>query len=114
AASVWGNSLAAGKAKRDPALGPLEIVAGGMLAIGDDVEGLRDFSRPMIALYVGGMGARGRNFYNDLARRYGYEAEAEKIQDLYLAGKKDEAAAAVPAEFVELTNLVGPAGYVKE
>ncbi|MFD1045296.1 LLM class flavin-dependent oxidoreductase, partial [Kibdelosporangium lantanae] len=74
----------------------------------------RDLSRPMIALYVGGMGAKGRNFYNDLARRYGYEAEAEKIQDLYLAGKKDEAAAAVPAEFAELMNLVGPAGYVKE
>jgi F420-dependent oxidoreductase-like protein len=114
ASSVWGASLAAGKAKRDPALGDLEIVAGGMLAIGDDVTALRDASRPIIALYVGGMGARGRNFYNDLARRYGYEAEAEKIQDLYLAGKKDEAAAAVPAEFAELMNLVGPAGYVKE
>ncbi|MEV4316002.1 LLM class F420-dependent oxidoreductase [Actinocrispum sp. NPDC049592] len=114
AQSVWGQSLAAGKQKRDPALGELEIVAGGMLAIGDDVTGLRDASRPYIALYVGGMGARGRNFYNDLAKRYGFEAEAEKIQELYLAGKKDEAAAAVPAEFAELTNLIGPAGYVKE
>ncbi|CAM3852416.1 LLM class F420-dependent oxidoreductase [Kibdelosporangium persicum] len=114
AQSVWGSALAAGKAKRDAALGELQIVAGGMLAIGDDVEALRDASRPYIALYVGGMGARGRNFYNDLARRYGYEAEAEKIQDLYLAGKKDEAAAAVPAEFAELMNLVGPAGYVRE
>ncbi|MFC0109775.1 LLM class F420-dependent oxidoreductase [Kibdelosporangium aridum] len=114
AESVWGSALAAGKAKRSPDLGDLEIVAGGMLAIGDDVEPLRDASRPYIALYVGGMGARGRNFYNDLARRYGYEAEAEKIQDLYLSGKKAEAAAAVPAEFAELMNLVGPAGYVKE
>lgn len=112
--SVWGPSLAAGAAKRSADLGDLEIVAGGMLAIGDDVTGLRDLSRPMIALYVGGMGAKGRNFYNDLAQRYGYEAEAEQIQDLYLAGKKDEAAAAVPAEFAELMNLVGPAGYVKE
>jgi F420-dependent oxidoreductase-like protein len=111
---VWGASLAAGKAKRDAALGDLEIVAGGMLAIGDDVENLRDASRPLIALYVGGMGAKGRNFYNDLARRYGYEAEAETIQELYLSGRKEEAAAAVPAEFAELTNLVGPAGYVKE
>jgi F420-dependent oxidoreductase-like protein len=111
---VWGTALAAGKAKRSAELGDLEIVAGGILAIGDDVEALRDASRPIIALYVGGMGARGRNFYNDLARRYGWEAEAEKIQDLYLAGKKDEAAAAVPAEFAELVNLVGPAGYVKE
>jgi F420-dependent oxidoreductase-like protein len=111
---VWGASLAAGKAKRDSSLGDLEIVAGGMLAIGDDVEGLRDASRPLIALYVGGMGAKGRNFYNDLARRYGYEAEAETIQELYLSGRKEEAAAAVPAEFAELMNLVGPAGYVKE
>jgi F420-dependent oxidoreductase-like protein len=111
---VWGTALAAGKAKRSAELGDLEIVAGGILAIGDDVEALRDASRPIIALYVGGMGAKGRNFYNDLARRYGWEAEAETIQDLYLAGKKEEAAAAVPAEFAELMNLVGPAGYVKE
>jgi F420-dependent oxidoreductase-like protein len=114
AADVWGPALAAGRAKRDAALGDLEIAAGGMLAIGDDVEHLRAASRPVIALYVGGMGAKGRNFYNDLARRYGYEAEAEQIQELYLAGRKDEAAAAVPAEFAELTNLIGPAGYVKE
>jgi F420-dependent oxidoreductase-like protein len=111
---VWGTALAAGKAKRSAELGDLEVVAGGILAIGDDVEALRDASRPIIALYVGGMGAKGRNFYNDLARRYGWEAEAETIQDLYLAGKKEEAAAAVPAEFAELMNLVGPAGYVKE
>jgi F420-dependent oxidoreductase-like protein len=114
ARDVWGSALDAGKAKRSAELGPLDVVAGGMLAIGDDVEGLRDATRPLIALYVGGMGAKGRNFYNDLARRYGYEAEAETIQDLYLAGKKEEAAAAVPAEFAELMNLVGPAGYVKE
>ncbi|TCO65815.1 LLM class F420-dependent oxidoreductase [Actinocrispum wychmicini] len=111
---VWGASLAAGKAKRDASLGDLEIVAGGLLAIGDDVDAVRDASRPVIALYVGGMGAKGRNFYNDLARRYGYEAEAEQIQELYLSGRKEEAAAAVPAEFAELMNLVGPAGYVKE
>ena len=66
----------------------------GCVAVGDDAAGLRDLARPMLALYVGGMGARGRNFYNDLVRRYGYEAEAEKIQDLYLDGQKDEAAAA--------------------
>ncbi|MET0237528.1 MAG: LLM class F420-dependent oxidoreductase [Kibdelosporangium sp.] len=114
AGDVWGTALATGRAKRPAGLGDLEIVAGGILAIGDDVAALRDASRPVIALYVGGMGAKGRNFYNDLARRYGYEAEAEKIQDLYLSGKKDEAAAAVPAEFAELMNLVGPAGYVKE
>src|SRR3954465_4449289 len=111
---VWGDSLGKGAANRSADLGPLEVVAGGMVAIGDDVEGVRDFARPMVALYVGGMGARGRNFYNTLARRYGFEKEADVIQDLYLDGKKDEAAAAVPADFIEKTNLVGPEGYVKE
>ena len=111
---VWGEPLAKGAAKRSPELGPLEVSAGGLVAIGDDVEGVREFARPMIALYVGGMGAKGRNFYNDLARRYGFEEEAEKIQDLYLEGKKQEAAAAVPAEFLEKTSLCGPEGYVKE
>ena len=67
-----------------------------MVAIGEDVKGMLDFVRPMFALYIGGMGAKGKNFYNDLVRQYGYEEEAEKIQDLYLEGKKDEAAALVP------------------
>jgi F420-dependent oxidoreductase-like protein len=114
AADVWGPSLAAGKAKRAADLGPLEVVAGGALAIGEDNAKLRDLARPMVALYVGGMGARGRNFYNDLARRYGFEREAELIQDLYLSGRKEEAAAAVPSEFLELTSLIGPAGYVRD
>jgi Luciferase-like monooxygenase len=92
------------------------VSAGGLLAIGEGegVRRLRDVQRSMIALYVGGMGARGKNFYNELAIRYGYGKEAALIQDLYLAGKKDEAAAAVPAEFCELTSLCGPAGYVRE
>ncbi|HLI41088.1 MAG TPA: LLM class flavin-dependent oxidoreductase, partial [Streptosporangiaceae bacterium] len=64
--------------------------------------------------YIGGMGARGRNFYNDLARRLGYEAEARAIQDAYLDGRKDEAAALVPAELLELTSLIGPDGYVRD
>jgi len=114
AKSVWGESLAKGAANRSADLGPLQISAGGMLAVGDGLEKLRDAGRPMMALYVGGMGAKGKNFYNDLARRYGYEAEAEKIQDLYLDGKRDEAAAAVPEEFLEKTSLVGPEGFVKE
>jgi F420-dependent oxidoreductase-like protein len=111
---VWGADLAAGRAKRSPELGPLEIAAGGLVAIGDDAAGIADLSRPMVALYVGGMGAKGRNFYNDLMCRYGYEAEAAKIQDLYLEGKKDEAAAIVPKEFLELTNLCGPEGFVRD
>ena len=111
---VWGADLAAGMAKRDPSLGPLEICAGGLVAIGDDKSDIAELARPMVALYVGGMGAKGRNFYNDLMCRYGYEEEAEKIQDLYLEGKKDEAAALVPSEFLKLTNLCGPEGFVRE
>lgn len=111
---VWGADLAAGTAKRDPNLGPLEISAGGLVAIGDDMSEVAEMARPMVALYVGGMGAKGRNFYNDLMCRYGYEEEATKIQDLYLEGKKDEAAALVPSEFLKLTNLCGPEGFVRE
>ena len=114
ARDVWGTSLDAGAAKRAPELGPLQISAGGMVAIGEDVKGLLDFLRPMYALYVGGMGARGKNFYNELAQHYGYEAEAKQIQDLYLDGKKKEAEALVPTEWMEQSNLVGPASYVQE
>ena len=114
AKDVWGEALAKGAANRAPELPPLEICGGGLLVIGDDVEGIRELARPGLALYIGGMGARGRNFYNDLVRRYGYEEEAERIQDLYLDGRKDEAAAAVPAELLEATTLVGPRGYVAE
>ena len=114
AGSVWGDSLAAGKARRDPALGDLQIVVGVPVAIGDDVEPMLDLVRPQLALYIGGMGARGRNFYNDLARRYGYEDEARTIQDLYLDGRKDEAAAVVPEELVRAVSLVGPESHVAE
>ena len=114
AQDVWGADLAAGAAKRDPNLGPLEICAGGLVAIGYDMSEVAEMARPMVALYVGGMGAKGRNFYNDLMCRYGYEEEATKIQDLYLEGKKDEAAALVPSEFLKLTNLCGPEGFVRE
>jgi len=114
AAQVWGGALAEGEAKRDPALGPLDVIAHVALAIGDDVTGLRDYSRPELALYIGGMGAKVRNFYNDLAGRYGYEAEAKAIQDAYLDGRKAEAEALVPAELIERTSLIGPEGYVAE
>lgn len=114
APQVWGEALERGKAKRDPELGPLEVVAGGAVAIGDGLEHLREQARPGLALYIGGMGARGQNFYNDLLRRYGFEEEAERIQDLYLDGKREEAAAAVPTELLEGTSLIGSPGYVKE
>ena len=114
AREVWGSSIDAGLAKRDASLGGLDICAGGMVAIGEDVKGLLDFMRPTYALYVGGMGAKGKNFYNDLACQYGYEKEAAEIQDLYLSGKKKEAEALVPLEWLEAGNLVGPESYVKE
>ena len=79
-----------------------------------DTKKIAEFSRPMVALYVGGMGARGKNFYFDLACQYGFEEAATKIQDLYLGGNKRDAEAEVPMELLELGNLVGPESYVKE
>jgi len=116
ASSVWGEALAKGTAKRHEGLAPLEVVAGGMAAIGEgpETKALLDFARPLYALYIGGMGARSKNFYNTLFRQYGYEKEAEEIQNLYLDGKKKEAEAAIPLEFLEATNLIGPESYVKE
>jgi F420-dependent oxidoreductase-like protein len=111
---VWGDALAAGTAKRQDGLGPLEVVAGGMVSIGDDVKGMLDLARPTFALYIGGMGARGKNFYNELACQYGYEAEAKQIQDLYLGGNKRDAETLVPLELLEMVNLVGPESYVRE
>ena len=111
---AWDEPLNAGLAKRAADLGPLDVIAAAPLAIGDDVTELRELARPVFALYIGGMGARGRNFYYDLACRFGYEREASQIQDHYLAGRKDEAAALVPAELVEKTALIGPHGYVAE
>jgi F420-dependent oxidoreductase-like protein len=112
--SVWGQALARGLARRSADIGPLEVVAGGILAIGDDVEHLREIERPHLALYVGGMGARGANYYNDLVGQYGFEREAKIVQDLYLDGKKDEAAAAIPDDLLKGTTLVGPEGYIRD
>ena len=114
AAVAWEAPLAEGKAKRAADLGPLDVIGAAPLAIGEDVTGLRELARPYFALYIGGMGARGKNFYNDLACRFGYEDEARRIQDAYLSGRKDEAAALIPAELLEKTALIGPGGYVAE
>jgi F420-dependent oxidoreductase-like protein len=111
---TWDAPLAEGRAKRDPQLPPLDVIAEAPVAIGDDVTHLRDVTRPFFALYIGGMGARGKNFYYDLACRFGYADEARQIQDAYLSGRKDEAAALVPAELAEKTSLIGPLGYVRE
>jgi F420-dependent oxidoreductase-like protein len=114
ARDCWGEALDKGAARRDPSRGPLDIYAGGLVGIGDGLEQQREQGRPGIALYVGGMGARGKNFYNDIFASYGYRDEAARIQDLYLSGQKQAAAAAVPASFIEETTLVGPEGFVRD
>ncbi|MBO0737963.1 MAG: LLM class F420-dependent oxidoreductase [Alphaproteobacteria bacterium] len=82
--------------------------------LGDDLAACRDAIRPQLALYIGGMGARSRNYYNDLTKRLGYEAAAVKIQDLYLAGRRKEAEAAVPDALIDEISLVGPKERIKE
>ncbi|HEY5149359.1 MAG TPA: LLM class F420-dependent oxidoreductase [Mycobacterium sp.] len=111
---VWGDALRAGKAKRDKELGELDVMVGVSLAVGDDVEDRLNWAKPHLALYIGGMGARGQNFYHKLATRYGYGEVADHIQDLFLSGRKAEAVAAVPDELVRQISLIGPRGFVKE
>jgi F420-dependent oxidoreductase-like protein len=114
AGAVWSAALAEGLARREPELGPLDVMASAPFAITDDPEPLLRAHRAQLALYLGGMGARERNFSNELARRYGYEEAAERVQELFLSGRREGAAAAVPEDLVQGTALVGPAGYVKE
>ena len=117
AAAAWGGPLAAGRAKRNPSLPPLDVVAQAALAIGDDVTGYLDLGRPMLALYIGGMGPhrdQGHNFYYELAVRFGFGEVAGRIQDAYLDGRKDEAAALVPAELLAGTSLIGPDSLIAE
>ena len=84
------------------------------VCIDEDIDKARDVMRPYLALYVGGMGSRKKNFYNALVRRYGFEEAADEVQDLYLDGKKEEAAAALPAELIDRTALCGPKDVVAE
>ena len=113
---AFGASIDAGfaKAGNGKSLENFDIAPTVTVIVGDDVEMLRGFVKPMIALYVGGMGARGRNFYNALACRYGYEAAAAEIQDLYLDGKKKEATAAVPDALVDEIALIGPKERIRD
>ncbi|AZG48118.1 LLM class F420-dependent oxidoreductase [Gordonia insulae] len=115
--SAFGEALAAGKAKRDPSLGELGIVVQATARVSDDaqeIENALELVRHHAALYIGGMGARGKNFYNTLAQRYGYVEEAKLIQDLYLDGKKAEAAKAVPDDLVRAMSLIGSKAEVAE
>jgi F420-dependent oxidoreductase-like protein len=116
AAETFGAALAEGEARREPGLAPLDVVAGGIVAL-DDPAAIRQgftIARYQMALYIGGMGSRRTNFYADLVRRYGYQEQAEQIQELYLSGAKDKAAAAVPEELVHSTNLIGSSAQVRE
>ena len=113
-ARTLGGRRRCGHGETRPHRAPLEVFVGGGVGIGEGLERLRDRGRPMMALYVGGMGARDKNFYNDVFASYGYEKEAKEIQDLYLSGKKREAEAAIPADFIEQTTLVGSEGFVKD
>jgi F420-dependent oxidoreductase-like protein len=108
--------LESGAARSGRTISPetFDIAPHVMVCIDDDIERARDAMRPMLALYVGGMGSREKNFYNALVRRYGFEEAAEEVQDLYLGGKKEEAMAALPAELIDITSLCGPRERIAE
>ncbi|HEU4976957.1 MAG TPA: LLM class F420-dependent oxidoreductase [Baekduia sp.] len=108
------DALEEGAASAGRTLDGFDIAPTVNVNITDDVDAARDAMRPFIALYVGGMGSREKNFYNHLVQRYGFEDAAREVQDLYLEGKKDEAAAALPAELIDLVSLCGPADRVRE
>jgi len=115
ARAVWGDSLSRGLAAADPGrAADFDVAPTVTVVVGDDVAALRDKAKPMVALYVGGMGAKGKNFYNDLACRYGFEEAARTVQDLYLAGKKAEATAAIPNELADEVALVGPPARIRD
>jgi F420-dependent oxidoreductase-like protein len=105
--AAFGESVAGARAG-------FEIAATVSVLVGDDVQALRDALKPHVALYVGGMGAKGKNFYNALVSRYGWEAEAARIQELYLGGRQRDAIAAVPDELVDAVSLVGPKERIRD
>ena len=106
--------LEEGAARSGRSLDNFQIVPNVSMMISEDRAAARDLMRPVLALYVGGMGSRAKNFYNAAVSRYGFEDDAKKVQDLYLEGKKDEAAAALPEELIDLVTLAGPAEHVAE
>ncbi len=116
AGAVWGDALRTGATRRPADAAPLEITAGAPCAVGDgpEVIALRDTARRELALYIGGMGPRGGNFYNDLFARFGWEDAARRVQEHYLAGRRADAEAALPADLVAAATLCGPAGEVRE
>jgi F420-dependent oxidoreductase-like protein len=114
--AVYKEQLEAGFAKAGDGKGiaQFDIAPSVPIALGDDLEECYNMVRPLLGLYIGGMGAKGKNFYNDLVRRYGYEAEAENIQELYLSGHQAEAIAAVPEKLIDEVALIGPKARIKD
>ena len=106
--------LEQGAARSQSSLDAFDIAPTVQVAIDDDIDSARDVMRPFIALYVGGMGSREKNFYNQLVRRYGFEDAAAEIQQLYLEGKKQEAGAAIPPELIDQVTMCGPREQVRE
>jgi F420-dependent oxidoreductase-like protein len=116
APKVYQASLDEGfrKAGGGKSLADFDVAVSAAVIVSDDVEAALQSVKPQLALYIGGMGARGKNYYNDLARRYGFEEAAKTIQDLYLAGRKGEAMAAVPDELADEVSLVGPKERIRD
>jgi F420-dependent oxidoreductase-like protein len=111
---MFRERLEEGAARAGRTLDGFEIAPQVSVHISDDIETARNFMRPALALYVGGMGSREQNFYNALVREYGFEQAADEVQDLYLDGKREEAMAAVPDALIDLVSLVGPRERVAE
>src|SRR5688572_30225715 len=104
----------AARADGEKRIDSFDIAPNVNVSIDDDIERARDAVRPLVALYVGGMGSRDKNFYNALVRRYGFEEAADEVQNLYLDGKKDEAARALPDDLIDQTSLVGSKERIAE
>ena len=107
-------SLEDGAARAGRSLDGFDIAPAVNVMISDDLQAARDATRPMVALYVGGMGSRKQNFYNQLVQRYGFEDAAREVQDLYLEGRREEAMAALPDELLDTVSLIGPKDVVTE
>ncbi len=112
--SIYAPYIAAGLTKAGKTMSDLDIAPSVSVVVSDNLQVAYNMLRPMLALYIGGMGAKGRNFYNDLAARYGYEGAAAEIQELYLSGRKGEAMMKVPAELIDEIALVGPKERIRE
>jgi F420-dependent oxidoreductase-like protein len=106
--------LEEGAARAGRTLDGFEMVPNVTAYVSDDRELARNLMRPVLALYIGGMGSRKQNFYNNLVQRYGFEEAAREIQDLYLEGKQAEAGDAIPAELIDMVCLCGPRDFVRE